>query len=91
MLINANHPANQRLSLQDVNERPGRDLHRFYWLHDSEIGMLTPDWNVLIGVQEKPFFPKLAHFTLGIPTISKDLEDSEHADMWWEAYRNCAT
>jgi len=86
MLINASHPANQRLSLQDVNERPGRDLHRFYWLHDSEIGMLTPDWNVLIGVQEKPFFPKLAHFTLGGPFLP-NWKGAEHDEIWLEAAR----
>ena len=57
MLFNCNHPANKRLSLQDINERPGRDLHAFYWLHDSEIGSLTCDWNVLVNVQEMPIMP----------------------------------
>lgn len=86
VLFNCNHPANQRLSLQDVNERPGRDLHRFYWLNDSEIGALTPDWNWLVNVQEKPLFPKLAHFTLGGP-FTAGWKGADHDDIWLEASR----
>jgi lipopolysaccharide biosynthesis glycosyltransferase len=86
-LWNVNHPANRRLSLQDVNERPGRDLHAFYWLHDDEIGNLSCDWNWLVGVQEKPLFPKIAHFTLGTPNLAPDLADCQHAEIWWEASR----
>lgn len=81
VLWNCDHPANRRLSLQDVNERPGRDLHAFYWLADSEIGSLSPDWNWLVGVQEKPLFPKLAHFTLGGPFL-KDWPGALHDDIW---------
>lgn len=85
-LFNCSHPANNRISLQDVNERPGRDLHNFYWLHDSEIGSLTPDWNWLVGVQEKPLFPKLAHFTLG-GVFTPGWKGAEHDDIWLEAAR----
>jgi hypothetical protein len=69
MLFNCDHPANRRLSLRDVNERPGRDLHRFYWLADSEIGALPPEWNWLVGVQPKPVGVKIAHYTLGGPWL----------------------
>lgn len=86
MLFNCDHPANRRLSLQDVNERPGRDLHAFYWLADSEIGSLTPDWNWLVGVQEKPLFPKLAHFTLGGPWLP-GWRGAEHDELWLRAAR----
>lgn len=81
-MFNCDHPANQRLSLQDVNERPGRDLHRFYWLNDDEIGELPPEWNVLIGIHELPQNPKLIHYTLGTP----DMVDSEHAELWLREY-----
>ena len=86
VMWNCDHPANRRLSLQDVNERPGRDLHAFYWLHDSEIGSLTPDWNWLVGVEGKPLFPKLAHFTLGGPFMP-NWNGAEHDDIWIEASR----
>ena len=84
MLFNCDHPANRRLSVQDVNERPGRDLHAFYWLADSEIGALTPDWNWLVGVQVQPMFPKLAHFTLGGPWLP-NWRESEHDEIWLKA------
>lgn len=84
VLWNCDHPANKRLSLQDVNDRPGRDLHAFYWLADSEIGSLTPDWNWLVGVQEEPLFPKLAHFTLGGPFLP-GWKGAQHDDLWLRA------
>jgi len=83
VLWNCDHPANRRLSLQDVNERPGRDLHAFYWLHDSEIGELTDRWNWLVGVHEKPNNPAIAHFTLGTPDM---VPDSPYAEIWWDAH-----
>ncbi len=86
VLWNCNHPANRRLSVQNVNERPGRDLHAFYWLADSEIGSLTPDWNVLVGVREMPLFPKLLHYTLGGP-FTPGWAGAEHDEIWLEASR----
>lgn len=81
VLWNADHPANRRLSLQDVNERPGRDLHALYWLSDSEVGELPVAWNWLVGVQPKPANPKLAHFTLGGP-FSPGWLGAEHDELW---------
>jgi len=72
--------------LQDINERPGRDLHAFYWLHDSEVGTLTPDWNWLVNVQGRPLFPSLAHFTTGGP-FTPGWKGAEHDDIWLEASR----
>ena len=82
MLFNCDHLANERLTLHDVNTRPGRWLHRFGWLHDDEIGELPGEWNWLVGMQEKPANPAIAHYTLGTP----ELVDSPHADIWWRAY-----
>lgn len=87
MLWNVNNPANRRLSLQDVNERPGRDLHQFYWLNDDEIGELPGEFNWLVGVQPKPATPKIAHFTLGTPNMTDDLRTSEHANIWFDAHQ----
>ncbi|MEO6588948.1 MAG: hypothetical protein ABIP06_06440 [Pyrinomonadaceae bacterium] len=85
MLFNCDHPANRRLSLRDVNERPGRNLHALYWLHDDEIGALDPCWNWLVNVQPRP--PKLgiAHMTLGGPWI--DGWKGGGFDAEWEAAR----
>ena len=69
VLFNAAHPANLRLSLRDVNERPGRDLHAFYWLADSEIGTLDAKWNWLVDVQPRPADVGIAHLTMGGPYL----------------------
>ena len=69
MLFNCDHAANRRLGLRDINERPGRDLHRLYWLHDEEIGDLNPTWNWLVDVHLQPTHAGIAHMTLGGPWI----------------------
>lgn len=84
MLFNCDHPAHKRLSLQDVQERPGRDLHQFYWLHDSEIGFLPAEWNWLVNVEERPAQPKIAHFTLGGPWLP-GWQCSGYDYLWYSA------
>ncbi len=81
MLFNCDHPANRRLSLRDVNERPGRDLHAFYWLNDIEIGALDPRWNWLVNVQPKPEHVGIAHFTLGGP-FNAGWKAAPYDDLW---------
>lgn len=81
MLFNCEHPANRRLSLRDVNERPGRDLHAFYWLNDAEIGELSPRWNWLVNVQPKPENVAIAHFTLGGP-FNEGWKSAPNDDLW---------
>jgi hypothetical protein len=74
ILWNLEHPAHKRLSLEMVNELPGRDLHRFCWLEDGEIGDLPLAWNYLVGVDpdsevDLGIKPKLLHYTLGTPEL----------------------
>lgn len=85
MLFNCEHPANRRLSVRDVNERPGRDLHAFYWLHDDEIGELDPRYNWLVDVQPMPADPCIVHMTLGGPWLPGWQGGS--FDEQWEAAR----
>ncbi len=80
-LWNCDHPANRRLSLRDVNERPGRDLHAFYHLHDDEIGALDGRWNVLIGVEEMPDDAAILHYTLG-GEFTPGWQGGPHDDLW---------
>ena len=83
MLFNCDHPANRRLSLVDVQERRGFDLHQFYWLNDAEIGALPPEWNWLVGEQMRPQVPKIAHFTLGGP-FTPGWQGGEFDSLWYE-------
>ncbi len=86
MLWNVDHRANQRLNLQMLNQWPGRDLHAFNWLHGDEIGALPPEWNWLVGMQDKPPAPAIAHYTLGTPEL---LTECPHADIWERAAEEC--
>ena len=74
MAFNVDHPANDALTADLVNALPGRDLHRFCWLADDEIGALPPEWNHLVGHSDDVRDPKIVHFTDGGP--------------WFEAFRN---
>lgn len=71
MLINCDHEANQRLTIDDINAWPGRDLHAFKWLKDEEIGELPLEWNYLVDVSDpdKKSEAKLLHYTLGGPWL----------------------
>lgn len=80
-LYRADHPSNRRLSLHDINTRPGRDLHRFYWLHDDEIGAIDPKWNWLVNIQPKPDNVGIMHMTLGGPWLP-DWTPQEHDELW---------
>ena len=85
-LWNCEHPANRRINLQMLDQWPGRDLHAFGWLHDDEIGDLPMEWNWLVGMQEKPEYPAVAHYTLGTPEL---LTECPHADLWEQAAKEC--
>jgi hypothetical protein len=88
MIWNRTHPANEALTLEDVNCRPGRDLHRFYWLADDEVGELPLRWNLLSGVDPTSVAdlstigrPGLVHFTKGLPTMAGH-ENDPWAPEW---------
>lgn len=85
MIFNVDHPSNERLTLDMINSVPGRELHRFCWLDDDEIGELPPEWNYLVGHTKLPdgVEPKIVHFTDGIPSM-KGYKNSEFADEWRE-------
>ena len=81
MLFNVDHPSNRKLTLEMFNSVPGRDLHRFCWLDDSEIGRLPVTWNWLAGESEKVESPSLVHHTLGSPCMT-GYEDAPFAGEW---------
>lgn len=84
MLFNCDHPANRRLNVTMLNTWPGRDLHAFGWLHDEEIGDLPPEWNWLVGLQDKPADPAIAHYTQGVPGMP-NRDATEHDHIWMAA------
>lgn len=85
-LFNASHPSNKKLTVDLVNTVPGRDLHRFCWLSDDEIGSLPVEWNWLVGHSPSDVDPAIVHFTEGIPDQA-GYEHSPYSDEWYQAAR----
>ncbi|MSO64484.1 MAG: hypothetical protein EXQ85_01545 [Alphaproteobacteria bacterium] len=80
MLWNRRHPANRALTVDVVNTVPGRDLHRFHWLADDQIGALPEGWNWLEGHSRSDIDKKAIHYTRGGPWF-EGLQIS-HGDLW---------
>jgi hypothetical protein len=83
MIFNCEHPSNQKLTVEMINTVPGRDLHRFCWLADHEIGSLNPGWNFLVGHTDPKIEPRVVHFTEGLPNMP-GYENVPYADEWRE-------
>lgn len=87
--INVDHTANLGLMINDVNTRAGRDLHRFFWLKDHEIGQLDDGWNWLVNEQPEPDYLHVAHFTNGGPWFDNWMQQPND-DKWikeFEAFK----
>jgi lipopolysaccharide biosynthesis glycosyltransferase len=88
MLFNRNHPSNEKLTIEMLNTLPGRDLHRFCWLKDHEIGFVDKKWNHLVGVPSSEVEnPAIVHFTNGGPWLPKYVT-VPYADEWREAFND---
>jgi hypothetical protein len=81
MAFNCDHVANRALTLAVINNTPGRDLHRFFWLADCDIGELGPEWNYLVGHTKANVDPQIVHMTDGTPSMP-GYENCEFADEW---------
>ena len=80
-VFNCDHPSNYKLTVDMVNSLPGRDLHRFCWLEDNEIGELGPEWNWLVRHSPDNIEPKIIHFTDGLPFMP-GYEKDKYSDEW---------
>lgn len=82
MMFNCNHPSNKKLTVELINTVPGRDLHRFCWLKDEEIGGVPETWNWLEGhnaVSSIP--PNVIHYTRGGPWFDH-MKNCDYAKEW---------
>ncbi len=89
MIFNCDHPSNKKLTVDLVNTVPGRDLHRFCWLEDHEIGEIGQEWNWLPGHSDETIDPKMVHFTEGGPWFTA-FQDVPYAGEWREELCNWA-
>ena len=81
VVFNCDHPSNNALTPDIVNELPGRDLHRFCWLKDDEIGELSVEWNWLANHSDPSVDPAIVHHTDGSPCMI-GYDDVPYADEW---------
>lgn len=81
MLWNCDHEKNYGLTRLMLNTTPGRDLHRFCWLEDKDIGALPEEWNWLVNHSPLDMDPALVHFTEGLPDVSGH-EDDPYSEEW---------
>lgn len=90
-LWNTSHPSNRHLTIEMINQVPGRDLHAFSWLSDDEIGELGPEWNFLVRHHDPvKIDPKIVHFTLGTP-VMRGYENDPFAEEWRRELRSWAS
>jgi hypothetical protein len=89
MLFDARQVRN-RLTPEYVNSAEPRDLHRFTWLPDDELGSLPLEWNWLVGEYEPNPDAFNLHYTLGTPCFP-GYEDSDMSELWWDEYRRMLT
>lgn len=82
MVFNCDHPANDALTIELLNSAPGRDLHRYCWLEDKDIGEIDSRWNHLVGHSDHAH-PLGVHFTEGVPDMA-GYENVEFAQEWRE-------
>ena len=87
MLLNCNHPATRRLTVDRVNTESGAYLHRFQWAEDAEIGALDPTWNWLEGwdAPKQDGLPGAIHYTRGGPWF-KNWQNVGYAALWLAEY-----
>jgi hypothetical protein len=89
MLFNLAHSAHDKLDVELLNTVPGRDLHRFCWLQDDEIGGVDARWNWLEGTYPiTADRPGVVHYTRGGPWM-KGWENVDYADLWIKEFEEC--
>ena len=85
IVFNNEHPACRTLTPEYVNTvMPGRKLHTFDWLEDSQIGSLSLDWNTLDGYYELDD-PRAIHYTEGGPWFD-NYKHTHYSEYWWNEY-----
>jgi len=86
-VYNADHPANLALTDDYINSVPGRTLHAFEWLKDSDIGELGAEWNWVPNHSPEAITdPSIVHFSEGGPWF-QDYADVPFADEWRQELR----
>jgi lipopolysaccharide biosynthesis glycosyltransferase len=81
ILWNCQHPANQLVTPEFVQNSTGSQLHRFNWLSDELIGDLPIEWNWLADEYGANTDAKLIHYTLGTPCF-EEFANTPMSELW---------
>lgn len=82
MLFNCSHPDIKNLTLENVNKKSPKWLHRMEYCDDENIGLLPIEYNYLVNYYNTNKF-KALHFTDGGPW-HKNYRDVIYGDLWLE-------
>ena len=86
MLMFCGHSAWRKINPKTLAKMSGRQLHRFEFLTDSQIGNLPIEWNWLVGEYPANEQASLYHFTLGIPPLFRiGNQHTSAAEREWDA------
>lgn len=66
MLFNCSHPSIQNLSIENINNKSSKWLHRMEWCNDNEIGEIDISYNYLVNYYSTHKY-KALHYTDGGP------------------------
>jgi hypothetical protein len=83
ILWDCGHPSNKTVTTDYVNTASPKELHRFLWLKDDEIGELDKKWNWLVGEYENP--PENVynvHWTVGGPYFL-EYQNVDFSEEWF--------
>ena len=82
MLFNCSHPDMKNLTIENVNTKSPKWLHRMEYCDDSNIGSLPIDYNYLVNYYDTNKF-KALHFTDGGPW-HENYKNVIYGDLWLE-------
>lgn len=85
MLINCAHASWRTINPQFLETANARDLLRFAWLNDLQIGSLPDRWNRIVDEGDSVEGADLLHWTAGIPAFPA-YRDAPGASQWREAH-----
>ncbi len=84
VLWNCSHPSNKNITPEFVNNAEPKELHRFTWLEDNEIGELDVRWNWLVGeYNNPPKDVKNVHWTVGGPYFI-EYQNVDFSQSWFK-------
>ncbi len=67
MMFNCSHDDCKNLSVENVNTKEAKYLHRMHWTKYNSIGSIPPTYNWLEGWYNGNIDPKVIHYTRGGP------------------------